>query len=375
MELDRSFIMQVALLANTAYLHEESAMFRQLVVGLIDEQVRVVQVVPDNLALSETNSFGQILTWRESTWPFVLRRRIMELAEPLEKLKVDLIHVLDRELWPAAIRLAQRLEKPAVLSVWSVEDLDHVNQIAKLNQAAQTAVIAPSGPMAQAIIEHLDADMAVEVVPRGIQLGELLERPSLDDQPLCVAVSGNGSPDEDYDALLSALRDIADDYPQSQYFLDGQGTNQHDLWQMIKRYELQPNVNLVPPKLEHSEILMGTHMLLQPQALGRCRSLSLQAMAHGLAVLAQADPWMDHLIDDKTAWLVHGPDPSQWQNLIRRVIEQPERSDQLGQRARRWVGEHRLASGQIAATLDLYQRMTGETLKFPSQQRARASES
>jgi glycosyltransferase involved in cell wall biosynthesis len=358
--------MQVALLANTAYLHEESAMFRQLVVGLIDEQVRVIQVVPDDLALSDTNAFGQVITWRESTWPFVLRRRIMELADPLGKLKVDLIHVLDRELWPAAIRLAQKLERPAVLSVWSMQDLDHLNQIAKVNSAAQTAVIAPSGPMAQAIIEHLDMDMVVEVIPRGIHLGELLERPSLDDQPLCVAVSGNGSPDEDYEALLAALRNIADDYPQSQYFLDGQGTNQHELWQVIKRYELQANVNLVPPQLEHSEILMGTHMLLQPQSQGRCRSLSLQAMGHGLAVLAQSDPWVDHLIDDKTAWLVHGSDPSQWENLIRRVIEQPERSQQLGQRARRWIGEHRLASGQIAATLDLYQRMTGESLKFPS---------
>ena len=169
------------------------------------------------------------------------------------------------------------------------------------------------------------------------------------------------------------MRAVIDDFPQSQFFLDGQGTSQHGLWTTIKRFELQRNINLVPAALEHSEVLIGAHLLIHPQPQGRCRAMTLGAMSRGLPVLAHDDPWVDHLIEDKNVWLVHGPDPVQWEGLIRRVIEQPDRAEQLGRRARRWVSEHGLASNQITQILDLYRRLSGKSLKFPAQPAADGS--
>src|SRR5690606_29911364 len=86
--------MHVALLANTAWLDEELAMFRHLVVGLIDEQVRVAQVVPEEMAGEEFSAFGDRITWRPSRWGMVQRQRLTSLATRLDRLGIDLIHAL-----------------------------------------------------------------------------------------------------------------------------------------------------------------------------------------------------------------------------------------------------------------------------------------
>ena len=57
--------MHVALLANTAWLDEELATLHHIVVGLLDESVRVVQALPQGRAEGEIVSFGTRLSWRE----------------------------------------------------------------------------------------------------------------------------------------------------------------------------------------------------------------------------------------------------------------------------------------------------------------------
>ena len=58
--------MHVALLANEAWLDDELVTFEQLVVGLVDEQVRITRVVPagvEGSGLGDSPMFGQRLTW------------------------------------------------------------------------------------------------------------------------------------------------------------------------------------------------------------------------------------------------------------------------------------------------------------------------
>ncbi|MEX0885804.1 MAG: glycosyltransferase family 4 protein [Phycisphaeraceae bacterium] len=356
--------MHVALLANTAWLDEELSSFRHLVVGLLGEQVRVAQVVPQFLPLDEPSVFGERIHWHESRWGAINRVRLMQLARPLRELQVELVHVLDGRLWPGAATLARRLERPAVFNANSHLDIRLVEAVTRRLGPQLAAITATTEPIARALRERLGDEYTLETIQPGAHPGEPVRRRKPDD-PLCVIVSGNGRLDARYASLLEGLRRVTQRSPGSQFFFDGQGSDQHEIWQAASRLGLLSNLSMIPRRLGHRELLVRADVLIHPQPLGRSRTLTIQAMAHALPVVAQDDPWLDYLHDEETARVVHDPDPSGWAQVLLEMIADPDRGHALGASAQGWIRANRLASRQLERVLALYYRLLGHTIPFP----------
>lgn len=356
--------MHVALLTDTAYLDEELSSLRQLVIGLIDEQVHAAQIVPSNLAMDELNVFGDQLYYPPSRLPMLNRWHINRLSAKLDDLGVDLLHALDGRLWIAAARLAAHIDRPAVFTAASCEDIARVDKLLRIADLQRTGILATTQPLEQALQKKIDGRALFAFVPPGVHPTEPTptRRP---DQPLSAVVVGNGAMDRHYQILLQAMVDIVRDHPQAQFFFDGQGADQHQLWRAAEKLHLLSNLSLIPRRLGHREILLRADVLLQPQPLNRSRSLTLQAMACGLPIIAQNDPWLDYLIEDHTARVLDEPSPASWTHAITTLIDDPGAAQQLGQRARLWVSENRRAAAQIAGHLNMYRQLTGESIPFP----------
>jgi len=357
--------MHVALITNTAWLEEEIGMFRYLVVGLIDEQVRVAQVVPATVDEQDLNPFGDWITWHDSRWSWMRRWRLTRHAESLSKLGVDLIHALDGRLWEGSLQLASRLNLPVVLTSTSAVDIPLVDKIVARLDTSRLAIAARTNPLGKRIQEQVGQTVAVRVIRPGIHVPA--QAPAADkDGVLCGIISGTGRYDADYASLFEALHRVIADDPNAQFFLDSGGSDQHSLWQAAQHSGLLANVSLVPRQIGHRELLLGADVLIHPQALNRTRGLTLQAMALGMPVLARTDPWLDYLVEDQTAWLVEASEPASWYDLLRRVIENPVATIRLGTRARQWVRERHMTSQQVNRTLELYRIVSGKSLKFPN---------
>lgn len=363
--------MHVGLLANTAWLDEELAGFRYLVVGLIDEQIRVAQIVPEQLGEDESSAFGERISWRDSRRRLLRRWRLGRLAPVLEPMQINLLHALDGRLWEGALRLGRRLGCAVVLSATSHWDVTLTAQIARQIDPSQMAFCATTAPIADAIRQHLDPQVTVETIPPGVELPDEAHTAMAtrgEQGSFCAVITGTGGYDDEYEALFAALPAIIAKHPEAQFFLDAMGCDQHHLWQAAERYGLLSNVSLIPRRLGHRELLLRANVLIHPQALGRSRSLTLGAMAHGLPVLARHDRWLDYLIDEQTAWVIQQRDPQQWTAALSRLFDDPPSARKLGERARKWTRENRLISRQIELTRALYRRATGESHKFPQPQ-------
>ncbi|MEX2389414.1 MAG: glycosyltransferase family 4 protein [Phycisphaeraceae bacterium] len=356
--------MHVALLANVAWLDEELASFQQLVVGLIDEQVRVAQVVPQHLPLDESIVFGERVLWTESSWPWSNHYRLWRLDKTLDELDVDLLHALDGRLWLGAALLARKLSLPAIFHASSHLDLRRVDRVTSLLPAGQIAFLATTEPIAQAIRERLGEAYSVEHVPPGVHVGEPVRSREADDA-VCAVISGNGKLDHRYQALLEGLGEVVRQHPRTQFFFDGQGSDQHQIWRAARQHNLLSNLSMIPRRLGHRELLVRADMVVHPQPLGQSRGLTMQAMAHAVPVLAHQDPWLDYLVPNVTARVVPSPSPHRWAQLINGVIERPDEAQDLGESAQAWVREHRPASQWVARSLALYQRLAGHTIPFP----------
>jgi hypothetical protein len=358
--------MHVALLANQAWLDEELTPFQHLVVGLIDEQVRVAQVVPERVSVDDLSVFGERVPWRESRVPALNRMRVAQLDEPLGALGVDLIHALDGRMWQGGLKLAEALGVPIILGACSMLDIRLAQRLLPRADPARVAVTAATEPIARALREHAGPEMLVKTIGTGVH-GQDAQPPTLlDGQELCAIVSGNGVWDGDYDALLGGIASYVERRPMSQFFFDGQGGGQHQIWKAASAMGLLGNISLTPRKLGHREMLLRAHAMIHPQALGKSRSLTLRAMARGLPIIARSDPYLDYLIHRETAVVLDDPTSADWAGELDRLTTDPASTGALGRSAMRWVRQNRPTSHQIGGVLDIYRRMAGQTLPFPA---------
>lgn len=355
--------MHVALLANTAWLDEELATLHHIVVGLIDESVRVVQVLPRGRAEGETVGFGARLSWKETRQRFRNRRAIARLGGPLREEGVDLIHALDGRLWRAALDLGAQMGVPVVLSANSGMDVSVASHCIGRMQPGQTAIVCATGPLTELIEQSVQGAAMVRHVPPGVHLGRIIERG--DEETPCVVVSGNGGHDAHTEALIAGAKRVTEQHPDLQLFFDGQGEDPRRLWRAIRSAKLLANATLIPRRLGHREVLLRAGALLHPQPQGRARSLTLRAMGSAVPVMCCADPLLDYLIDGTTARVLNNPSPDAWAELLTSFANEPARWRRLGQSAQRWVGEHRLASTQLERLLQTYRALAGEPIAFP----------
>lgn len=340
-------------------------MFRYMVVGLMDENVRVVQVVPERLSVEDSSQFGSRVTFKDTAWSFLRNHRLGKLGGELDELEVNLIHALDGRLWPAAIKLAKELECPAVLTANSYMDVPLAQKLLKQHASMPIAVIASTQPLADALAGFIGPQHVMRVIHPGVHVPKEPIADSQSPGALCAVISGANEFDSEYEALFMGLAPIVTSYPQAQFFLDGQGHDQHLIWQAAQKLGLLANISLVPRRLGHRELLLGADVLIHPQPMGRSRGLTLQAMSRGIPILAHTDAWLDYLLEDKTAWLIDRPHPQLWTSAIQRVLRTPEQSKALGLRAREWVGQNHIASNHVQQTITLYQTILGESFKFP----------
>lgn len=355
--------MHVALLSNTAWLDEELATLHQVVVGLLDESTRVVQVLPQGRAEGETVAFGTRLSWKEGHRRILNRWALRRLVGPLREESVELIHALDGRLWLGALDLAKQLGIPALLSANSGMDVAVATRCIDRLIPGQVAITCATQPLADLMSQAIGGVVAVDHVPPGVHLGKSAQRG--EDETPCIVVSGDGDSDEHVGALLEGAKIAVAQHPALQLFFDGQRQDPHKLWRAINRHGLLSNATLIPRRLGHREVLLRAGALLHPQPQGRARSLTLRAMAHAVPVIACADPMLDYLLDSVTARVIHDPTPQAWAKGIIGFATKPKAWSALGQSAREWVGQNRLASSQLEALLRVYRNLSGAPLAFP----------
>lgn len=357
--------MHVALIANSTWLEDELPTLRHLTVGLIDEQVRVAQVVPMRLPDHLFSEFGRRLSWKTSRIDWLNRERIIRLDQPLEAFGVDLLHALDGRLWRPAIGLGERMNVPVVLSASSQRDLRSAEKLAGRLNPQRTMLLAATEPLAAALRQRLDPAILIETIPFGALPANTDALSQTNTDSFCAIVSGNGVFDVRYQAMLEAIGEIVDEQPEAQFFFDGLETDQHELWNAASRLDLLAHVSLVPRRMNRRDLLLRGDVFCQPQSLNRSRSLTLEAMAQGVPLLVADDPWVDHFIEDQTVRLVHEPTAEAWTRALRNVIADRRAARELGTQSKAWVREHRPVSRMVDATRQAYRRISGETIPFP----------
>lgn len=372
--------MQVALITDDIWLDEELGQFKHLIVGMLDENVRVVQVVPEGTNDEYLTTFGQKLRYGQFGKLPLQRWFLKRLAPKLDEMGVSVLHALESRSWRGTIDLAIKLDLPAVLSLSSGRDLDKAANLHKTNPKARIGWLPATEPLSRGLRDRIGNDAFVQTVRIGVHLPETPNFQTMPPPPPvpeqdgdvpeqhipCLIITGNGTFDSAYEQLFLGLTHVIAKHHYLQVFLDIQGHDQHRFWHAARKRGLLANLSFVPHRTGHRELMLHADMLIAPQALGDARSLTLQAMAQGIPIVAQIDPWLDYLVDGQTAKLLDKPDATQWCNTLCDLLADRQQLAFISQRGREWIDEHHVPAQQVQDVITAYRSLSGEAIPFNS---------
>jgi glycosyltransferase involved in cell wall biosynthesis len=109
---------------------------------------------------------------------------------------------------------------------------------------------------------------------------------------------------------------------------------------------------------DRRDLVLRCDVLVYPDARHEQRTLLLDAMAHGLIILATDDPLVSVIQDGVTVTVPEARTPAGWADALRVRLADRAGSIALGLSAREHVRQHRRASAHIEALVDAYTDLT-----------------
>jgi hypothetical protein len=355
--------MKVALMASPAWVSREASNMRRLIVGLTNEQVRVVPVVGQADGERYLSLVTDHVAYEPAIWSWMDRFYAGRLAEQLRGQEVDLVHVLDGKAAPLGSAVSHKLGVPVVCSCWSTGDLTR-HKAGRSHEPA--AYLVPTEPLASLARQQLGPAPQIELVRPGVFVPSDIDTSSLAEpgSSLCCLVILEGAADEHFSVLLEAVASLRQTMPQLMLFLYAPNTNPRRFWQAARRLDLLDQVNLVGSEPGTRQLLVQVDLVLRPQPTGRVYGIGLEAMGAGCPVIGVADPIIDYLIDGQTARILDQPTADRWARELARAVDQPESLRRIGQAARAHIQQNHTVSQYVSGILHVYRSVSGAPLPF-----------
>lgn len=365
--------MNVALIADPHWLSHETALFRRLIVGLADESVRAIPVVPWGVLREELSLAPERVDYPPSRWAALSGLRLRRLAGALRATRPDVLHVMDGALAPWLGPLRRSLGAPMVVNCWSNEQYDRV-----VRRGGETLAVLPTERLAANVGEGVGSGDEVgrggrgTVIRPGVMGAPEEARPPLasPDEVVCCLVICEAQAEGPVGAMLEGLAQVRGRLPQLQVFVYSFTGEEHRLWRVAKRLGLLGVFNLVAAEPGSRRLLLGVDAVIRPQPMRTVRTLTLQAMASGRPILAAADAWEDCLIAGETAEVIDAPGPAEWAARFEALTKEPDRFRRLGEGGRAYVRAHHSFAAYIDRVIRLYHEATGQPLAFTSESRS-----
>jgi glycosyltransferase involved in cell wall biosynthesis len=209
-------------------------------------------------------------------------------------------------------------------------------------------------------------ELEIKVLPNAVALpeplatttrlalrGELLQSRR---GPLLVAV-GRLTPQKGYPDLLTAFKDVLQQWPEARLVIVGDGELHADLEDQCRQLGLNGSVELAGLRSDVPRVLAAADVFVSASHWEGMPVALLEAMAAGLPVVVTAVGDVPNVVDEETGVLVPAQDPHTLATAVNTLLADPERRTHLGAAARARISAQYSATAWTEQLLDLYHRL------------------
>lgn len=361
--------MHALFLTDTIFALRERALLSRLEVGLAGEGVRITLAAPhEATSRMDLNILGEPVRYHAGKFALTRRIRAGRLAELISTSSgveegVQIVHVFGGGAWSLGVELARLWDAALVLEVWRSSLSDRARSIA--GQMREQCVLAAPDPSIERAILRDGGGAVVRLTPWGARSECNSEHLLREGRNRAVMMVGVGRDTSAYVRAFDGVASAIEANPDVMVFIDSEAATRAGLWERAERMGVRANVSLIDAMEDRRDLVLRGDVVLYPDARGEHRTIMLDAMASGMAVVATEDPFVSSLIDGRTASLLPaGATAAQWGETLGVLLGDPERARALGTTARAYVREKHRVSSQVAAVLDVYEWATQRALPF-----------
>ncbi len=351
--------MRALLLIDPDFATRERAMLARVEVGLADEGVRLIHAIPETARLPDSDIATRVVTFAPDRLGLTLRGRARNFLRDIgSRLSqevsqgIDIVHVIGRRWWALAEQIARELDAALIIEFWRSASIERAATIARRLHP----LLLASDPALLALLEREGLGARSHLAAWGVHV-PVRERSILPpgrESALMIVGSARGA-----GAVQEAIAGAAAAIDENTLiFVDASLAPKAHIWRIARQHEVLDRLSIIEDMEGSRDLVLEGDLLVVPSAMGENRSIVLDAMAHGMLVIAPRDEAIEPLQDPERASLL----PEASRTHFRRAIEQALASpDEAGRRAgagRAHVMEHRRASGHISAILDAYERVS-----------------
>ncbi len=362
--------MHVVMFIDEERFKREARMLNGLARGLSDLGARVTRVLPTPVAASlEDRPDDAVIPGVEDYAypPRVMpwQRRIQIRRWPEVLLDADVALGIGTSAWRWAVDFARVAEAAAVLDIWCAEQVRRATRPKK--DSPVCGYLAATRPLADALASQVGSEL-VSHVPWGLPARGTSRRSSpVQCDEISIAMIDAGLDIESYQAVLGAVRRLLSEGVSLQLVVELRGPQGHSLWQYARQLDLLDHIACVSDAADCRPLIVECNLLLIPDRFGQMRSIILEAMAHGLPIVAAADPMIEVLAHDKSALLVAREEPDAWYGSIRKLLMDKDLYTRIGQYGRELVTQSATRERHVENLLrTLETAVSGSSIPFGS---------
>ena len=346
--------MNVLILADAGFSRREAALLSRLETGLAGEGVQVTRAVP--IGAPGAGSIAvRTIEYQDRGLGLTRGLRAAQFVSAISESRrgaegpIDVVHAFGD--WPMAAEVARRLGAGLAYEVWCA---GLCTRAAGVIGRAPALFLVPDQAVERALFRQ-GVGISVRTTPWGVPVPARPARILEKGRTVGVMVVGSGADRAGFAAAVEGLAAAIRDRPEVMVFVDAVAARAAEIWPLVRRLGLAERITLAPDMEALRRLTLSGDVLLLPEAMGEHRSLVLEAMAAGLAVVAAADPMVSHLADRRTGRLVAGADAPLWAETMREVFEDPAGARALAASGRQFVGENHRVGNHVGLVLDAYE--------------------
>ncbi|MGB2987565.1 MAG: glycosyltransferase family 4 protein [Phycisphaerae bacterium] len=338
---------------------------RHLLVGLIDQAVKLRLVSSDPRVEKLTLGPVQTVVHERIGWPMT-RRRIDQLVDVLSYQPPTLVHALSSASYKIGITIAEAFDADIALQVTSVADCDAIANLKTEPRPLGSGptvkparrFLALSRPLVTMLEEQLKIPAEwVDLIHPGVLTSQRIacfadakRTPTI----LCLSALERGSR---VDRLIEAVDLVRKRDHTVLLFLLGQGRQESALRRMIRERKLSSCVTLAHPAGDPSQAMHSADIFVRPSADTAFTTDGLQAMGAGMAVVTFPNTVCDYLHHGETAVICEKPTAESLANTLEQLLTDRAGAQRIATTAIEYVRTHHAVSGMAERTANAYRKL------------------
>ena len=360
----------VCLVAGRTALDGYSASLRYLQIGLADEFVDTIVVVPEQRrAALLTDGPGAVVTYVEPAWvfgPWARRRVVAAVRTKIDALKHDgpvVVHALDVQALPIALELVGAIAADFAMTISSLHGLDTPAVSESLARAG--AVMTASEALSRRLEGRTAAGAQRRTIGFGARIAAAPTPPRAAARARALLYMGGLRSERAGDMLLRAAKRVSAHHANLLVFVVGKGPAEPHWRRVADSLDLRAGVIFTGNIDNWRTALDGADVYCLPTPAQEVREEPVQALADGLAVVAAQGSVYDCFRHEENALLFPDGDEEALAAAIRRVLDDPALAARLGEAGRTHARESHSIGYMVKAHADLYDALTERKRTIP----------